>query len=132
MLKPKIWWIGMRLDVKKYINKCMTCSKNLPNTACHPQLYLEIPKVPFACITIGTTSKLPTASKGNRFALTCINLLMSYIIAVPIPNKTAESVVDAYLSWILSRTCVSMICLSDNGSELKKQSNEHHSCSIRY
>ena len=35
------------------------------------------------------------------------------------PNKTAESVVEAYLSGILSRTGASMVCLSDNGSELK-------------
>ena len=45
---------------------------------------------------------------------------MSYIIAVPIPNKAAESVVEAYFSGILSWTSVSMVCLSDNGSELKK------------
>ena len=38
---------------------------------------------------------------------------------MPIPNKTAESVVEAYLSGILSRTGASMVCLSDNGSELK-------------
>ena len=51
--------------------------------------------------------------------LTCINLLTSYIIAVPIPNKATESVVKAYLSGILSRTGASMVCLSDNCSELK-------------
>ena len=49
----------------------------------------------------------------------CINLLTSYIIAVPIPNKAAESVVEACLSGILSRTSASMVSLSDNGSELK-------------
>ena len=35
------------------------------------------------------------------------------------PGKTAESVVGAYLSGILSRSGTSMVCLSDNGSELK-------------
>ena len=75
--------------------------------------------LPFACIAIDTIGKLPTTSKGNRFALTCIDLLTSYIIAIPIPNKETESVVEAYLSGILSRTGASMVCLSDNGSELK-------------
>ena len=100
MLKHKFWWKGMRLDVRNYIYNCITCSKNLPNTACHPQLHLEIPKVPFACITIDTIGKLPTTSSGNRYALTCIDLLTSYIIAVPVPNKAAESVLEAYLSVI--------------------------------
>ena len=53
------------------------------------------------------------------YALTCIDLLTSYIIAVPMPDKTAESVVEAYLSGILSRAGSSMVCLLDNGSELK-------------
>ena len=34
-------------------------------------------------------------------------------------DKTAESVVETYLSGILSRTGASMLCLSDNKSELK-------------
>ena len=109
----------MRLDVRNHISCCITCSKNLPNTACHPQLHLEIPKVAFACTAIDTIGKLPSTSTGNRYALTCIDLLTSYIKAVPMSNKAAESVVEVYLSGILSRTGVSMVCLSDNGSELK-------------
>ena len=96
----------MRKDVRNHINSCITCCKNLPNTAHHPQLHLEIPKVSFACIAIDTIGKLPTTFSGNRYMLTCIDLLTSYIIAVPIPNKAAELVVEAYLSGILSRTSV--------------------------
>ena len=120
MLKHKLWWKGMRLDVKNHINNCITCSKNLPNTTHHPQLHLEIPKVPFACIPIDTIDELPTTSSDNRYMLICIDLLTSYVIVVQIPNKAAESVVDAYLSGVLLRTGVSMVCLLDNSSELKK------------
>ena len=119
LLKHRFWWKGMRLDIKNHINNCITCLQNLLNTACHPQLHLEIPTVPFACIAIGTIGKLPTTSSGNRYALTCIDMLTSYIIAVPISNKATESVLEAYLSGILSRIGASMVCLSDNGSELK-------------
>ena len=93
--------------------------KNLPNVSCHPQLHLKFPKVPFTCIAIDTIGKLPTTSSGNRCTLTCIDLLTSYVIAVPMLDKTAEYAVEAYLSGILSRDGASMLCLSDNGSELK-------------
>ena len=43
MLKCKFWWKGMRLNIRNHINNCITCSKNLSNTACHPQLHIEIP-----------------------------------------------------------------------------------------
>ena len=85
----------MQRDVKYHNSNCITCSKNLPNNSCHPQLHLEIPKVPFIFIAIDTIGKLPTMSSGNRYTLTCIDLLTSYVIAVPMPDKTAESVVEA-------------------------------------
>ena len=95
-------------------------------------MHLEIPKVPFTCIAIATIGKLPTTSSGNRFALTCIDLLTSYIIAVPVPDKTAKSVVEAYLLGILSRARASLVCLSGNGLELKKQPNEYSFEEVRY
>ena len=48
------------------------------------------------------------------------------------PDKTAESVVEVYLSGILSRAGASMVCFSDNGSELKKQPNEYGFKAVRY
>ena len=98
----------------------------------HPQLHLKIPKVPFTCIAIDTIGKLPTTSSGNKYTLTCIDLLTSYVIAVPMLDKTAESIVEAYLSGIPSRAWASMVCLSDNGSELKKHSNEYSSKAARH
>ena len=61
----------MRLDVSNHINSYITCSKSLPNTARHPQLHLEIHKVPFACIARDTIGKLHTTFSGDRYALTC-------------------------------------------------------------
>ena len=118
-LKRKFWWKGMQRDIRSHIGNCITCSKNLPNISCQPQLHLEFCKVPFIGIAIDTIGKLPTTSSGNKYALTCIDLLTTYTIAVPMPDETAGSVVEAYLLGILSRATASMVCLLDNGSELK-------------
>ena len=109
----------MQKHVKYHISNCITCSKNLPNISHHLQLHLEIPKIPFACIAIDTIGKLPTTSSGNKYALTCIDLLTSYMIVVPMPDKTVDPVVEVYLSGILSRASASMVCLLNKGSELK-------------
>ena len=104
------------MNDKYHISNCMTCSKNLPNILCHPQLHLEIPRILFTCIAIDTIGKLPTTHSGNKYAPTCTHLLTSYVIAVPMLDKSANSVVEVYLSGILSRAGASMVCLSDNGS----------------
>ena len=118
-LKRRFWWKGMRMNVKYHISNFITCSKNLPNISCHPPLHLEFPWIPFICIAIDTIGKLPTTSSGNKNAFTCIDLLTLYVISVPMLDKTADSVIEAYLSGILSRAEASMVCLLDNGSELK-------------
>ena len=119
--KRRFWWKGMRTNVKYHISNCVICSKILPNISCHLQLHLEIPRILFTCIAIVTTGKLPITSSGNKYACTYINMLTLYVVAVPLPDKTADSVIEAYLSGILSRAGASMVCLSDNGSELKNK-----------
>ena len=44
---------------------------------------------------------------------------MSYGIAVPMKDKSAENVVHAYLSGILAHRSTSVASLSDNGTEFK-------------
>ena len=94
-------------------------NKNLPNILCHPQLHLEIPRIWFACIAIDKIGKLPTTSSGNKYALTCIEMLTLYIIAVPMPDKNCHFSCWSISTGILSRAEASMVCLLDNGSELK-------------
>ena len=77
-LKRKFWWKGMRRDIKYHINNCIMCSENLPNTSCHPQLHLEIPKVPFACIAIDTVGKLPT-TKFRKEVHTNLHRFINFI-----------------------------------------------------
>ena len=46
---------------------------------------------------------LPTTSKGNRFGLTFISLLISYLITLLL--KTANDVSMAYVKDIFPKTC---------------------------
>ena len=52
------------------------------------EMHLEIPQVPFASCAMDSMEQLPTMLSGNRFALTFICLLTSYLITVPIKMKT--------------------------------------------
>ena len=56
-------------------------------------------------------------SKGNKYALTFMCLLTSYLIAVPLKSKAAEEVIMAYIKHILPTTFCSTLVLQDNGTE---------------
>ena len=72
----------------------------------------------FICIYIvGPIS--PVLSKGNRFCLTVVDMLTGYTMAVAIPNKSAETVVKAYMDHIYSMFGGSLPMLTDNRSEFR-------------
>ena len=82
-------------------------------------MHLEIPQVPFAGCAVDTIGLLLTMSKGNKYALTFICLLTSYLIAVPLKSKTAEEVTMAYIKQILPITSCSTFILQDNSTDFK-------------
>ena len=82
-------------------------------------MHLKIPQVPFAGHAVDTTGLLPTVSKGNKYMLTFMCLLTSYLIAVSLKSKTTEKVTMAYIKHILLTISCSTFILQDNGTEFK-------------
>ena len=70
-------------------------------------------------LAIDTVGHLPITSKGSRWALTAICLHISYVFAVLMKEKSAENVVQAYLSGILAHKGGSVAILSGNSTEVK-------------
>ena len=114
-------WPKFQQNIVKYIGKCSVCTKHLPNMARYPQQHLEVLKIPMAVLAMDTIGCLPTTSKGNRWPLTAICLHMSYMFAVPMKEKFAENVVQAYLPGKLAHKGGSVAILSDSGTELKNK-----------
>ena len=61
----------------------------------------------------------PVSSKGKRFCLTVVDMLTGYTMVVVIPNKSAETVVKAYMDHIYSVFGGHSHMLTDNGSEFR-------------
>ena len=69
----------------------------------------------------------PVSMKGNTFCLTVVDMLTGYTMAVAIPNKSAETVVKAYMDHVYSVFGGhvysifggSSPMLTDNGSEFR-------------
>ena len=68
----------------------------------YPQQHLEALKIPMAVPAMDTIGHKPITSNGNMWALMAICLHTSYIFTVPMMEKSAENVVQAYLSGILT------------------------------
>ena len=61
------------------------------------------------------------SNKGNKHILTIIDLLMGWPEAIPILNKSADTITKAFIRHYLPRHLCPQFILLDNGTEFKNQ-----------
>ena len=77
----------------------------------------EIPKKPFAKVSVDLIVELPVSHSGNKNILVMTDHLTGWPIATAIPDKEATTVANAtYKDLILVHGCPEIL-LSDNGKE---------------
>ena len=119
-LKRSYYWPNIKKEVFFHCKNCSECIlQNQTTTDTQFGTFIGPDGLmQFICMDIvGPIS--PVSSKGNRFCLTVVDMLTGYTMAVAIPNKSAETIVKAYMDHIYSIFGGSSCMLTDNGNEFK-------------
>ena len=121
-LKKLYFWPGMRKDTFKHCKNCTECVlQNQGNNAADFG-HFKTPDMPMQLICMDLVGPItPVTSKGNRFILTCIDMLTGYTMAIPIPDKSAKTICDTYRTHIYCIFGGSSRILTDNGTEFKNE-----------
>ena len=121
-LKRMYYWPGMKSEVFKHCKTCKECMlQNQANTSAEFK-HFKVPEVPMQLICMDLVGPISLVnSRGNRFILTCIDMLMGFTIAVPIKDKAASTVCDAYRAHVYCIFGGSARILTDNGMEFKNE-----------
>ena len=111
------YWPSMHKEILDYCKRCVPCRQmNLRHQA-YPPLHLYIPNMPLQLVALDLITLPVTTSAGNKYALTMMDMLTSYVWAAPIPNKEAATVIRAFLTHFYEKEGGCMWILTDNGSE---------------
>ena len=110
----------------RHCPQCQTTNLQTPNYV-HP--HLEIPQILMDFIDL--VSLFETTTKGNQYTLIVIYMLNNYVIYEPIPDKSKDIIVNAYLKEVYSIFKGSRKILSDNGIEFKKFTFVRSSYTVR-
>ena len=121
LIKQQYYWKGMAKDVKDYIQRCPACRQEKARVQSYPLHMTEIPDRSFDKIAMDLVTDFTESSKGNKHILTIIDLLMGWPEAIPIPNKSADTITKAFIRHYLPRHMCPQFILSDNGTEFKNQ-----------
>ena len=79
----------------------------------------EIPDRPFDKITIDLVTDCKTSTSGNKYILTIIDHLTGWPEALPILDKSADTIVATLINHYLPGHMFPRYLLSDNGMEFK-------------
>ena len=121
-LKRQYYWPGIRKQIFRHCKKCKECV--LQNQGQPEKCFghFDSPDLPmeFICMDLVGPIHLPS-SRGNKYVLTVIDMLTGFTIAVPIKNKNAETICEAYRDNIYCVFGGSSRMLTDNGLEFKNK-----------
>ena len=115
-LKPDYWWPGMKRDIVKYVEQCLTC---LQVKTEHQQPYgklqpLEIPVSKWERITMDLITKLPKTPRQYDAIWVIVDRLTKSAIFLPIKESmSSEALAELYLREVVARHGVPVSIVSD-------------------
>ena len=122
LLKRLYYWKGLKPCVAKHIQRCYQCQRRNKQVVKYATLHFDVATFPMQFISMDLIGEFhPPTTKGKKYALTVICMLMSYVFCIPLKTETAEEVLQAYVDNVYSKFGESMKILSDNGSEFKNK-----------
>ena len=112
-LEAMYWWKGYKRDVKAWVGSCFYCQKRKPNKPARNGLTGNLNTTrPFQVVGFDIV-KLTKSESGNQYLLTMIDHFSRYPLAVPIPNRKMETVVQALHSHLICVFGMPSALLSD-------------------
>ena len=109
----------MEKEILHYCKQCAVCEKFKVEHIKFEKLHFKIPNQWMEFICVDLIGEFYPTSRGNRYTLTVMDMLISFVFCVPLKSKKAEEVIQAYLNEVYYRFGGSRKILSDNGTEFK-------------
>ena len=112
----------MKKDILHHCKHCAVCEKFKVECIKFEKLHFSIPNqlMEFICMDL-IGEFYPLTSRGHRYALTVMNMLMGFVFRAPLKSKKAEEVTQTYLNEVYYRFGGSRKILLDNGTEFKNK-----------
>ena len=95
-LLDRVYWPGLRRDVKTYIASCTIClTRKSPCPRRAPMGHVEVGHR-WERVAMDLLDMSVTTARGNKYVLVMVDCFSRWTEACPLPDKTAHSVADAF------------------------------------
>jgi len=105
--------------VKNYIKNCEMCKRNKITKYTKEKLIVTpTPAKTFDIVQFDTVGPFPITENGNKFILSIIDELSSYLILIPVKDKSALTVAKTLLNNVVLLYGPMKVLKSDQGTEI--------------
>lgn len=118
-MSRSFWWPRMRRAVRDWVQACQDCGSRKARPS------QVVP--PLRSITVGDlcdrwalnlAGLLPLSRQGNRYVIASVEYLSKFVVAVPVPNKNAETIARVLVEQVVFRYGPFRELLTDGAAEL--------------
>ena len=120
------FWKGMGNDIRVQLGLCAVCKLNNIKPRSYKMGEMPIATYPIEIISMDLIGPFIPSTRNNRYILTIICHCTSYAEAIPIMDKTRNSVLEALTDQFISRHGVPEVILTDNGTEFTAKDFERY------
>ena len=116
-IKQNYFWENMHDEISNRIRRCLKCQlkKYRRETKRHPLLITDSPRETFEKWAMDVCGPFQKTSGGNVYVLTIQDLLSKYLILIPMPDQTAETVANLFIKRAVCTFGCPQILLTDLG-----------------
>ena len=120
-LQSRVYWPGLSHDVRSYLASCTVClaRKSLcPRRA--PMGHVDVGHR-WDRVAMDMLDMSVTTAKSNRYVLVMVDYFSRWTEACSLPDKTAQSVANAFFHQIVCRFGMPIVIHSDQGREFENK-----------
>ena len=120
-LQNRVYWPGIRSDVRNYIASCTVClARKSPCPRRAPMGHVEVGHR-WDRVAMDLLDMSVTTTRGNRYVLVMVVCFSRWTETCPLPDKTAQSVADAFFNQIVCCFGMPIVIHSDQGREFENK-----------
>jgi transposase InsO family protein len=123
MLRRQYYWKGMKKIIYAHVLACKKCQQRNKQVVKYATLHYDVPTMPMQFISMDLIGYLGEV-RGFKYALTVICMLTGYVFCIPVEDKTAQVVIQAYIDNVYAQFGGSKRIMSDNGGEFCNETFE--------
>ena len=116
-ISDKYYWKSLYADVCNHVQSCITCKTRNLTQQTAPVEETATPSGPMVHVQIDLSGPFRTSLSNNRYILSILDTYSGWLEAWPIPDKSADTVLQCFMDNFIPRFGCPFIVTSDNGGE---------------